>query len=356
VVWVNATNLFDAAAGFGGYRESGYGREGGREGMWEYVKRMNAEGGRMKVNGTARAASRITPRIAGQASSLQPSASIPAVDRTPKLFIGGKQARPDSGYSRAIVNAKGQRIGEVGDGNRKDLRNAVEAAHAAAKSWSKSTAHLRAQILFYIGENLSARADEFVARLRAQTGATAAHARAEVEASVSRLFSYAAWADKWDGAVHNVPIRGVALQMNEPIGVVAVAAPDEAPLLGFVSTVAPLLAAGNAVVVVPSETHPLSATDLYTVLESSDVPAGAVNIVTGVKDVLAKSLAEHDDVESIWYWGSKDGKKAVELASAGNMKRTWCHAGVTDWAAPVDERAFLREATQVKNIWVPYGE
>jgi aldehyde dehydrogenase (NAD+) len=355
VVWVNATNLFDAAAGFGGYRESGYGREGGREGMWEYL-RTRDEGGRMKANGNARPASRGTPRIARQASILQPSSSIPTIDRTPKLFIAGKQARPDSGYSRAILGPRGQRIGEVGDGNRKDLRNAVEAAQAAAKSWSRSTAHLRAQILFYIGENLDARADEFAARLRAQTGASAAQARAEVEASVSRLFSYAAWADKWDGAVHNVPIRGVALQMNEPIGVVAVVAPDEAPLLGFVSTIAPPLATGNAVVVVPSEPHPLSATDLYTVLESSDVPGGAVNIVTGAKEVLAKSLAEHDDVESIWYWGSKDGKKAVELASAGNMKRTWCHAGASDWAGPVDERAFLREATQVKNIWIPYGE
>ncbi len=355
VVWVNATNLFDAAAGFGGYRESGYGREGGREGMWEYLRNEDA-GGRSKANGNARAASRSAARVAGRTAVLQPSSSIPSVDRTPKLFIAGKQARPDSGYSRAVLDAKGQRIGEVGEGNRKDLRNAVEAAHAAAKSWSKSTAHLRAQILFYIGENLSARAEEFAARLRAQTGATAAQARAEVEASVSRLFSYAAWADKWDGAVHNVPIRGVALQMNEPIGVVAVAAPDESPLLGLVSTVAPLLATGNAVVVVPSEPHPLSATDLYTVLESSDVPGGAVNIVTGAKDALAKTLAEHDDVESIWYWGTKDGKKAVELASAGNMKRTWCHAGATDWTAPVDERAFLREATQVKNIWVPYGE
>jgi aldehyde dehydrogenase (NAD+) len=355
VVWVNATNLFDAAAGFGGYRESGYGREGGREGMWEYL-RTRDEGGRMKANGNARPASRVTPRIARQASILQPSSSIPTIDRTPKLFIAGKQARPDSGYSRAILGPRGQRIGEVGDGNRKDLRNAVEAAQAAAKSWSRSTAHLRAQILFYIGENLDARADEFAARLRAQTGASAAQARADVEASVSRLFSYAAWADKWDGAVHNVPIRGVALQMNEPIGVVAVVAPDESPLLGFVSTIAPPLATGNAVVVVPSEPHPLSATDLYTVLESSDVPGGAVNIVTGAKEVLAKSLAEHDDVESIWYWGSKDGKKAVELASAGNMKRTWCHAGASDWAGPVDERAFLREATQVKNIWIPYGE
>ena len=349
VVWVNATNLFDAAAGFGGYRESGYGREGGREGMWEYCRR---EKGEVRAEKPAKASVQVAVT-----SHLTPHTShLPSIDRTPKLFIGGKQARPDSGYSRAILSPKGVRIGEVGEGNRKDLRNAVEAAHAAAKSWSKTTAHLRAQILYYVGENLDARAEEFATRLRSQTGATAADARREVEASVSRLFTYAAWADKWDGAVHHVPIRGVALAMHEAIGVVAVVAPDASPLLGFVSTVAPLLATGNAVVVVPSEPHPLSATDLYTVFESSDVPGGAVNIVTGAKDVLAKTLAEHDDVEGMWYWGSTDGKKAVEHASAGNMKRTWCHAGATDWSAPVDEREFLRESTQVKNIWVPYGE
>jgi aldehyde dehydrogenase (NAD+) len=246
----------------------------------------------------------------------------------------------------------------VGEGNRKDIRNAVEAAHAASKGWARSTGHLRAQILFYIGENLAARGEEFAERLRAMTGASATDARREVEATVSRLFSYGAWADKWDGAVHNVPIRGVALQMNEPIGVVAVAAPDEAPLLGFISAVAPLIATGNAVVAVPSEPHPLSATDLYTILESSDVPAGVVNIVTGAKDVLAKSLAEHDDVEGMWYWGSRDGVRLVEFASASNMKRTWCHFGSPDWydTADGEGRHFLREATHVKNIWVPYGE
>ncbi len=353
VVWVNATNLFDAAAGFGGYRESGYGREGGREGMWEYVRNV------VGPVRTGKAAKAVVPSVVRSVVASQltaPVSGLPPVDRTPKLFIGGKQTRSDSGYSRAVLGPKGARIGEVGEGNRKDLRNAVAAAHAAAQSWSKSTAHLRAQILYYIGENLDARAEEFAARLRLQVGATAAEARREVEASVSRLFTYAAWADKWDGAVHQVPIRGIALAMHEAIGVVAVVAPDESPLLGFVSTVAPLLATGNAVVVVPSEPHPLSATDLYTVFESSDVPGGAVNIVTGAKDVLAKSLADHDDVEGIWYWGTKEGKKAVEFASAGNMKRTWCQGRATDWTGPIDERAFLRETTQIKNIWVPYGE
>ena len=183
-------------------------------------------------------------------------------------------------------------------------------------------------------------------------------AAAEVQASVRRLFTYAAWADKWDGAVHNVPIRGVALAMHESIGVVGIAAPEEFPLLGFISYVAPAIALGNTTVVLPSQASPLAATDFYSVLETSDVPAGVINIVTGDKNALARVLAEHDDIEAIWYFGDKDGAKGVELASANNMKRTWTSWDFKDLldADEGEGRDYLREATQVKNIWVPYGE
>jgi aldehyde dehydrogenase (NAD+) len=347
VVWVNSTNLFDASSGFGGYRESGFGREGGREGMFEYLKR----GHRPEARGQ-RGASTNGMRTA-ELSQLPDV----GVDRTAKLFIGGKQARPDSGYSRLIVTPKGKPIAQVGEGNRKDIRNAVEAAHAA-KGWAPSSGHLRAQILYYIGENLDARRDEFASRLSAMTGASKRDAVREVDASVRRLFTYGAWADKWDGAVHSVPIRGVAMAMNEPIGVVGVACPDESPLLGFVSLVGPLIATGNTVVAIPSEAHPLAATDLYQVFETSDLPAGVVNIVTGARDTLAKVLAEHDDVEAMWYSGPNEGVKMVELASASNMKRTWCPPPAIDWFDIEDGegREFLREACQVKNIWIPYGE
>jgi aldehyde dehydrogenase (NAD+) len=354
VVWINSTNLFDASAGFGGYRESGFGREGGREGMWEYVKRdrplaLGAGSGRKTAKRS---------RISGSVESRVTSHESPGIDRTPKLFIGGKQTRPDQGYSRRILGPSGALVGEVPEGNRKDLRNAVEAAHAAWKTWGKATGHNRGQILYYIAENLSTRAQEFGARLCAMDGRTKADAAAEVDASIRRLFTYAAWCDKWDGAVHNVPIRGVALAMHEPIGVVGIGAPEAFPLLGFVSVVAPALATGNSIVVVPSETYPLSATDFYSVLETSDVPAGVINIVTGEKNALMKTLAEHDDVESVWYFGDKDGVKAVELASASNMKRTWSSWHGRDWMSVDDGegREFLREGTQVKNIWVPYGE
>jgi aldehyde dehydrogenase (NAD+) len=157
--------------------------------------------------------------------------------------------------------------------------------------------------------------------------------------------------------VHDVPIRGVALAMHEPIGVVGVACPDEAPLLGLVSLAAPLMATGNTVVAIPSERHPLAATDLYQVLDTSDVPGGVLNIVTGGRDALAAVLADHDDVDAVWYFGSREGATAVEKASAGNMKRTWAEWAPRDWhAADAEGREFLRAATQVKNVWVPYGE
>ncbi len=346
VVWINCTNLFDAASGFGGYRESGFGREGGREGMWEYLKR--------ETGGASREAPAPTDR---RAPSPVPASSLPPVDRTYKLFIGGRQVRPDAPYARRITAPDGTPLGEVALGNRKDIRNAVEAAHAAA-AWARASGHARAQVLYYLAENLAQRADEFAARLAALAGGHEAAARREVEASIARLFSYAAWADKYDGAVHDVPLRGVTLAMHEPIGVVGVACPEAPPLLGFVSLVAPAVAVGNTVVAVPSEREPLAAAELSTVLEASDVPAGVINIVTGAKDELALVLAEHDDVDAVWYFGTREGAAAVEQASAGNLKRTWVEWEARDWfdEREGEGREFLRAATQVKNIWIPYGE
>ncbi|MBO9308563.1 MAG: aldehyde dehydrogenase family protein [Chloroflexi bacterium] len=339
-VWINATNLFDAASGFGGYRESGYGREGGREGMYEYLK-MRAD-----------LAERTSLPV--QAPSAAYSAPVLMIDRTPKLFIGGKQVRPDSGYSLPVRGADGRLLGEVGEGNRKDIRNAVEAAHAAA-GWQFTHGYQRAQVLYYIAENLAARSAEFAARLAALTGQDGT---AEVQMALKRLFTYAAWADKYDGQVHGVPLRGVVLAIPEPIGVIGILCPDEAPLLSLISLMAPAVAMGNTVVVVPSEAYPLIATDLYQVLETSDLPDGVVNIVTGRRDVLAKTLAEHEDVDAVWYFGTPEGVRLVEAASASNLKRTWAEATPRNWfdRAQGEGQHFLRAATQVKNVWIPYGE
>jgi aldehyde dehydrogenase (NAD+) len=347
VVWVNSTNLFDASAGFGGYRESGFGREGGREGAYEYLKL------RAWAKRKARPAAKPLP-----AAKAKADAGLPIIDRTAKLFIAGKQARPDGNYSRPVLSPKGEILGEVGEGNRKDIRNAVAAARGA-EAWSKATAHNRAQILYYIAENLSGRRTEFAGRIAAMTGARTAAAQAEVDAAIKRLFTYGAWADKFEGDIHTPPLRGLALALKEPIGVAGVICPDEAPLLGFISLVAPLIAMGNRVVAVPSERHPLAATDFYTVLETSDVPAGVVNIVTGDHLSLTKTLAEHDDVDALWVFGSDKASAEAERLSSSNLKRTLVDHGLaTDWFDPAQAEGpvFLRHATQVKNVWIPYGE
>jgi len=233
------------------------------------------------------------------------------------------------------------------------VRNAVEAARAAA-GWANQTAHNRAQVVYYIAENLAARAEETAARLARMTG-DAAVAKAEVDASIERLFSCAAWADKYDGAVHHTPLRNVTLAMPEAVGTIGIVCPDEAPLLAFVTLVASAIAMGNTVIAVPSERHPLAATDFYPVLETSDVPGGVVNIVTGARDELAKVLAGHADVDAVWYFGSAQGSALVERASVSNLKQTWVSDGRPFDFARADARELLRHATQVKNIWVPYG-
>ncbi len=363
-VWINCTNLFDASSGFGGYRESGFGREGGKEGLYEYIKPAWETGAAQDVASSNGHLPEVSAEDTASEEEIESGEEVstngwlPPIDRTPKMFIGGKQARPDSGYSRSIYGPGRRLIGQVGEGNRKDIRNAVEAAHKAG-GWAFGTTHNRAQILYYIAENLSVREREFAHRIVEQTGRSTRDAQAEVQTTISRLFSYAAWTDKYEGLVHRPPMRGAVLAMPEPIGVIGMACPDEYPLLGFISLVAPAVAMGNTVVVVPSQQSPLSATDCYQVFETSDVPAGVVNIVTGERDLLSKVLAEHDDVDAMWYFGSRNGSKLVELASAGNMKRTWVSYGhPRNWQdrEQGEGQEFLREATQVKNIWIPYGE
>ena len=337
VVWVNATNLFDAAAGFGGLRESGFGREGGWEGLTAYTR----------PKARPKALAPVHPFAAGDGAPADP------LDRTPKLYVGGKQARPDGGYSRAVWSKTGALLGHAPQANRKDVRNAVEAAQRAA-GWAKTTGHLRAQILYYLAENLSARGGEFAHRIDSMTGKRGGEK--EVQAAIQRLFAAAAWADKYDGRVAGVPIRGVALAMKEPAGIIGALCADEAPLLGLVGAMAPAIAMGNRVVLAASEPFPLAATDFYQVLETSDVPAGVVNILTGSHAELATPLASHLGVDAVWSFSSTDLSGEIERASAGNLKRTWVNNGqATDWYAP-DLRPFLEAATEVKTVWVPYGE
>ena len=352
VVWVNCTNQFDAACGFGGYRESGYGREGGREGMLEYLTpkwlhalpAAKAEANRPdKLSATSNDEDDITPADS-------------AIDRTVKQYIGGKQARPDSGYSFPVYGREGQLLGEAPLGNRKDIRNAVEAARGAS-GWAKMTAHGRAQVIYYIAENMIQRRDEIAHRLAAAVGEE--QAAVETSLSIERIFTYAAWADKYDGQVHHPPGRNITIAMPEPVGAIGILAPTEAPLLGLLSLVLPAIAVGNTVVAVPSELYPLILGDVYQVLDTSDLPGGVVNLVAGNAAELGKTLAEHDGIEAIWCFRSNEEAAMVRAASIGNMKQVWTNDGHEyDWFNPAEAegRWFLQHATQVKNIWVPYGE
>ncbi len=348
VVWVNCTNQFDAACGFGGYRESGYGREGGREGMLEYLTPKwlhtlppaKADAARMQT--------------ADDADGIEPASST--IDRTVKQYIGGKQARPDSGYSFPVYGRKGELLGEAPLGNRKDIRNAVEAARGAA-GWARMSAHGRAQVIYYIAENMIQRRDEIVHRLAAAVGEE--QAAVETDLSIERIFTYAAWADKYDGMVHHPPGRNIAIAMPEPVGTIGILAPGEAPLLGLLSLILPAICVGNTVVAVPSEQYPLILSDVYQVLDTSDMPGGVVNLVAGKPMELGKTLAEHDGVEAIWSFRSNEEATMVRAASIGNMKQVWTNDGHEyDWFNPAqaEGRWFLQHATQVKNIWVPYGE
>merc|ERR1719391_452264 len=318
-VWINCHNMFDAAAGFGGFKQSGFGRDGGREGLFEYVK--PAWQPKVRLAGLSVDMAKFGSKDGAEGPAIESKAGEQgvSVDHTYKLYYGGSQKRPDAMYSAIVRNAEGTPIAQVGQANRKDVRNAVEVAKKAQPGWEKRSGFNRSQILFYIAENLELRAQEFAAKLEDMGTKNGLE---EVQKSVERLFYWAAWADKFGGTVQETQIYGTVIKIHEAVGVIGVARPDSYPLLGFVSLFAPAVARGNAVVVVPSEKNPLPALDLYQVFDTSDLPGGVVNILSGERDHVTKYLTEHMDVDAVWYFGSAEGSKFVEHASSVNVKRT----------------------------------
>ena len=362
-VWVNCTNRFDAASGFGGYRESGFGREGGREGMWEYLKPAARERSRTPVPASGAGVATTAPsptNVPGQtATGPAPTATLPhRIDRTRKLLIGGRQRRPDGGYSLTVLGASGTPIAEAPRGNRKDVRNAVEAAAKAREGWGRTSGHHRAQILYFLAENFAVRAEEFARDLDLATGMGGDAAAHEVEAAVRTLFTFAGWADKYDGRVHSTPFRNVTLAMNEPAGTVAIRCGAAAPLAGVIGPLAAALSQGNVAVAVVPERFPVPALDLVQVLETSDVPPGTVNILSGLHEEILPTLGAHDNVDQLWDFVADELSGEAERLSAGNLKRVWVdREEAVDWLALSgrDAGMLLRKGTRVKNIWVPYG-
>ena len=340
VLWINCHNQFDASCGFGGVKESGFGREGGKEGLYEYLK------------------PRYLSPVKNVRSKKTNSNKNQLIDRTLKFYIGGKQVRPDGGHSIETFNANGSLAAVVGSGNRKDIRNAVNAA-VKATSWSSQSGHGRAQILYFLAENLAVRESEWIERLETLCGISNEHAKAEFDESISRIFSYAAWADKYDGAVHSAPYRGVTMALPEPIGVLAQVAPENQPLLTTISLIAPAIAMGNRVILIPSDSFPSVALELVQTFETSDIPPGVINIVTGDKSELSHELVGHAEVDGVWCWSDSNNIAKVETISAMDLKRLWVHIdGDRDWldSNQGEGLEFLRNATEVKNIWTPYGD
>jgi acyl-CoA reductase-like NAD-dependent aldehyde dehydrogenase len=260
------------------------------------------------------------------------------VKKTYKLYIGGAFPRSESGRT---YEAEGQNVARA---SRKDVRDAVRAARSALPEWAGMTAYNRGQVLYRIAEMIEARAAEFA---ELSTG------RPEVEQTVDRIVWYAGWADKLAQVLGSSnPVAGPYFNFTvpEPTGVVAVLAPDDPPLLGLVSRVVPVLTGGNVVVAVASETRPLAAIELAEALATSDVPGGAVNLLTGHRGELAPWLAAHMDVNALDLTGADGDSPELERSAADNVKRVV--RGQADSQSPWDIASFL----ELKTVWHPVGQ
>jgi acyl-CoA reductase-like NAD-dependent aldehyde dehydrogenase len=279
------------------------------------------------------------------------------VRKTYKLAIGGAFPRSESGRSYPVHDASGARLANAAQASRKDVRDAVVAARKAFPGWSGATPYNRGQVIYRVAEMLDGRREQFAAEVAAAEGVTTAAALAAVGESIDRIVWYAGWADKFAQVAGSAnPIAGPYFNFSlpEPSGVVAILAPQESSLLGFVSALAPVLCTGNTAVIVASERRPLPAVSLSEVLATSDLPGGVANVLTGFTSELAPWLASHRDVNAIDLTGVAAPDRAeLQRAAADNVKRVYIPAA-EDWAAePGTER--LTAFVETKTVWHPIG-
>ncbi len=280
------------------------------------------------------------------------------VAKTYKIYIDGKFPRTESGRYFALEDGRGRVIANVCRGSRKDFRNATVAARKAQSGWAGANAYLRGQILYRIAEMLEGRREQFIAELKLQ-GSTQRAARKEVDMSIDRLIYFAGWADKYQqvfSAVNPVASSHFNFSVLEPTGVVSIIAPDDSGLLGLVSNVAPTIVGGNTCVVLASESMPLSAVSFAEVLHASDVPAGVVNIITGLRSELTEHFASHMDVNAIVFCdGARKTAKTVQELASDNIKRVIARADI-DWSRESSQHPYLiRDTQEVKTTWHPIG-
>lgn len=278
------------------------------------------------------------------------------IQKTYKLYIGGKFPRTESGRYYPINNNKGNLIANMCLASRKDFRNAVVAARKAQSSWANASALNKGQILYRIAEMLEGRKEQFIAELIIQ-GETVKNAKAEVNTSIDRLVYYAGWSDKYQQIFSSVnPVASSHFNFSnpEPVGVVSIIAPEKQSLLGLVSVMAPAIVGGNTVIVLASETKPLTAISFAEVINSSDVPGGVVNILTGKREELISQMASHMDVNAVVYCGNEENQiKMISGLASSNVKRTFFYKR-NDWThAECESPYFIEKLQEIKTTWHP---
>ncbi|KAK2489061.1 hypothetical protein MC885_007219, partial [Smutsia gigantea] len=334
-VWINAHGLRDPAVPTGGCKESGSSWHGGPDGLYEYLR----------PSGTPDRVTYFSESLIYDTFGLNIPPTIPAgpekgLSPAPPygIFVGGCFQAPGARSSRPIRDSQGNVHGYVADGGPKDIRGAVEAAHQAAPGWVSRSPGARAALLWALAAALERRESTMASRLE-RHGMLLKAAKAEVELSVAEL-------------------RGPVLRLREPLGVLAIVCPDEWPLLAFVSLLAPALAYGNSVVLVPSGAYPIPALEVCQEMATL-LPAGLVNVVTGDRDHLTRCLALHQDIQAMWYFGSVQGSQFVEWASAGNLKPVWVSRGCPrawDQEAEGAGPELGLRAAWTKALWLPMGD
>ena len=282
------------------------------------------------------------------------------ITKTPKVYVGGAFIRSESARTFPLRDAAGNFFAKVPQCSRKDLRNAVEAAAKAGPGWAKRTPYNRGQIIYRLGEMLEARQADMADAL-AVGGATKAAARKEIAATIDRLIYYAGWADKYAqllGSVNPVAAPYFNFTVTEPMGIVGVIAPDEAPLLALISLIAPVITSGNSVVALASSTQPYPAIVLGEMLATSDLPGGVVNLLTGVRAELVPTFATHTHLRALAGVATPEERKTLELGAAESVKRVKLHRteAPVDWYSDAAQGLYeIRDFVEFKTTWHPIG-
>ncbi|KAM7372630.1 hypothetical protein PAMP_009785 [Pampus punctatissimus] len=357
-VWVNSHSVSDPCLPISGHKDSGTCTDGGQEGLYQFLRPSSSSSPPLPRSSPV--SMDYTKFGTAASPAIIPGGSDSASAPKPYLqFVGGKACKAESGCSVAVQSPGGSSvIAYCPDGGRKDVRNAVEAAIKVQPGWMKKSPSARAQSLYSLAKGLEAKKHDIAASINVQTGLSLEEADGEVELSIARLSDWVAYCDKVEGRTLHVPASGSALSFPEGLGVVGVILPDRNPLLSMVTLLGAAIATGNAVVMVPSQKHPLPALAFIQVLQSSDLPAGLVNIVTGSRDQLTVALATHSVIKAIWYWGSTEGCQYLQYTCTSPLKtlRLFCQKDEEkneDWSHPSLLEETWRNAVQWKSMWIP---